>query len=267
MALTPHHDTITALSWSRTGLLASGARDRTVKLWRCADGALTELMTLPFPSPVRWLCFHPDGVRLFVLLNGEKAVRVWHLDRLGSKMAELGLADGLEKLEAQALPPATAATPVVPVLVPPDGPNGLRTELFTDLELRRCVKVRYDRDLNVDWGTGSPDPLVPADNFSVRWTGWLKAPQPGRYFFQLKGDDTARMWLDGKLVLDSVSNPCTLPINLSDRPHALRIEHKDVWGNASIQLKWGKTETGLAPVPAEVLFHDRATAEKTALKP
>src|SRR5919202_2777710 len=31
------------------------------------------------------------------------------------------------------------------------------------------VFVRDDPEINFDWGTGSPNPSVPADNFSVRW--------------------------------------------------------------------------------------------------
>ncbi len=104
-ALTPHRDWVTALSWSGERLLASGSRDRTVKLWRCDDGVLTELVTLRQPVPVRWLGFHPDGVRLYVLLEGERALRVWHLDRLRDRLTETGLGAGLEIVQARPLSP------------------------------------------------------------------------------------------------------------------------------------------------------------------
>ncbi len=32
------------------------------------------------------------------------------------------------------------------------------------------VYVRNDRDIDFDWGSDSPAPGVPDDNFSVRWT-------------------------------------------------------------------------------------------------
>jgi WD40 repeat protein len=88
---TPHHDRVVALAFAGSCLLASGSRDRRVKLWHCEGGTLRELMTLPMPAPVRWLAFHPDGVRLFVLLERERAVRVWHLDRLRDRLRHLGL--------------------------------------------------------------------------------------------------------------------------------------------------------------------------------
>jgi WD40 repeat protein len=105
-ALTPQRDWVTALSWSGEHLLASGSRDRTVKLWRCEDGVLTELITLRQPAPVRWLGFHPDGVRLYVLLEGERAVRIWHLDRLRDRLTETGLGADLEIVQPRALPPS-----------------------------------------------------------------------------------------------------------------------------------------------------------------
>jgi WD40 repeat protein len=103
--LTPHRDGVTALSFAGNGLLASGSRDKTVKLWRWDGEALTELLTLRQPAPVRWLCFHADGVRLFVLPEGEQAVRVWHLDGLRSRLTEMNLGADLDGIEPQASAP------------------------------------------------------------------------------------------------------------------------------------------------------------------
>jgi WD40 repeat protein len=102
---TAHRDAVTAVAFAGS-LLASGSRDRTVRLWRCDGGRLDEVLTLPMPGPVRGLAFHPDGVRLFVLLERERAVRVWHLDGLRTRLEALGLAGGLEGIEAAPLPPA-----------------------------------------------------------------------------------------------------------------------------------------------------------------
>jgi WD40 repeat protein len=89
-----HRDGVRALAWSG-GLLASGSRDRSLKFWVYEDGELRELLALSQPSAVRWLAFHPGGGRLFVLLEGERAVRVVHLDRLFAGLNEMGLGAGL----------------------------------------------------------------------------------------------------------------------------------------------------------------------------
>jgi hypothetical protein len=35
--------------------------------------------------------FHPDGQQLGVLVYGDWAVRIWHLDRLRERLARMGL--------------------------------------------------------------------------------------------------------------------------------------------------------------------------------
>jgi formylglycine-generating enzyme required for sulfatase activity len=271
--LTPHRDGVTAVSFAGNGLLASGSHDKTVKLWRWDGEALTELLTLRQPGPVRWLGFHADGVRLFVLLEDERAVRVWHLDGLRSRFLEMHLDAGLEGIEPVPLPsPVPVPAPEPPATETPQGPNGLRAELFTDMDLRHCVKVRYDPQIDFDWGRGSPDRLLPADYFSIRWTGWLKAPKPGKYTLRLEADDGARLWLDGRLLIDYwrwlPGNSSTAEVDLTAQPHEMRVEYVEVADEASIHLSWAlKDGFGMQPVPPWALFHDRATAEKAIAPP
>ena len=66
-----------------------------MRLWHCDGGRLDPLLTIGVPGRVRSLAFHPDGVRLFVLLDRDRAIRVWHLDRLRSRPESLGLGTGL----------------------------------------------------------------------------------------------------------------------------------------------------------------------------
>jgi WD40 repeat protein len=260
-----HRDEVRAVSWSGRRLLASGSRDRTVKLWQVDRGSLTELLTLRQPAAVRWLAFHPDGVRLFVLLERERAVRVWHLDRLRQRLSDLGLGTGLDAIEPRALPkPAPAPAAVPPVVERPAGPNGLKAELFADMYLRHCAKVRYDPQIDFNWEQGSPDPLLSADYFSARWTGWLKAPRPGRYTLRLEADDGARLWLDGKLLIGLV--PHEVEVELGNRPHALRVEYFELNATASIRLSWAQAGGfAMQPVPPAVLFHDRTAADRAVL--
>lgn len=48
----------------------------------------------------------------------------------------------------------------------------------------------------------SPAEGVPVNDYSVRWTGWLRPPASGHYVFYITVDDGARLWLDGRQVLD-----------------------------------------------------------------
>jgi serine/threonine protein kinase/WD40 repeat protein len=270
-ALTPHRDRVEALAWSGR-LLASGSGDRTVKLWDYAGGKLTELLTLRQPDRVRWLAFHPDGVRLFVLLDRERAVRVWHLDRLRARLTELALGEDLEGIEGRALPPAVPEPPPAPpVAVLAEGPNGLRAELFADRELRHCVKVRHDAQINFAWAEASLDPLLSKDAFSVRWSGWLKAPRPGRYKLRLESAGGSRLWLDDRLLIDrwqARTGLHTVEVELTGRPHKLRVEYVNQTGGAGICLSWvQRGGFSQQPVPSAALFHAPPGAAKILRPP
>jgi WD40 repeat protein len=72
-------------------LLASGCADRTVRLWQRDGDTFHELLALRFPAAVTAVAFRPGGDQLAVVVRGEHAVRVWHLDRLRQRLAALGL--------------------------------------------------------------------------------------------------------------------------------------------------------------------------------
>jgi hypothetical protein len=52
---------------------------------------MTEYLTFRTAAPVRSLAFAADGAALAVLLERERAVRVWRLDRLRQRFAQLGI--------------------------------------------------------------------------------------------------------------------------------------------------------------------------------
>lgn len=44
---------------------------------------------------------------------------------------------------------------------------------------------------------------MPAERFSVCWTGWVVPPAPGRYVLHLHVDDGSRLGLAERLLLDA----------------------------------------------------------------
>jgi WD40 repeat protein/predicted Ser/Thr protein kinase len=265
--LKDHADAITSLAFASDSLLASASRDRTVRLTAWDGQTLSPLFALRQGAPVQRIAFAPDNRRLLVLVQNERAVRVWHLDRLWPRLDALSPAAPLPPLPPSA-PSAGPFPPVPPPVVeePARGPHGLRAELFDGPDFDRKVATRHDLLPNRDWGTGTPDARLLPDWFSIRWTGWLKAPRAGRYTFRLQADDGTRLWVDGKLLLNrweglaGTAHETTL--DLSAGPHALRLDYFQAMGKASISLHWSPPGGRPGPVPAEALFHDRADAEK-----
>ncbi|MCX7934193.1 MAG: PA14 domain-containing protein, partial [Planctomycetota bacterium] len=81
--------------------------------------------------------------------------------------------------------------------------KGLRGEYFGSISFVDTKLVRLDSSINFDWGAGAPAPEVSADNFSCRWTGKLKPPRTGVYYFYTISDDGVRLWLDNRLLIDN----------------------------------------------------------------
>jgi hypothetical protein len=100
-----------------------------------------------------------------------------------------------------------------------------------------------DPIINFDWGTGSPDPIVPNDGFSVRWTGQVVPTYSETYTFYTRTDDGARLWVNGALLLDHWVNQGPTEwsgtISLSaGTPASVVFEYFENAGGAVAQLSW-----------------------------
>lgn len=84
---------------------------------------------------------------------------------------------------------------------------GLKGEYFNNRELKgEPTLVRTDTDVNFDWGAFSPEPSLTPQNFSARWTGKLKAPDSGKYLLGAAGNGGLRVYVDGQLFVEDVTN-------------------------------------------------------------
>jgi beta-glucosidase len=93
----------------------------------------------------------------------------------------------------------------------------------------------------------SPDPKIPADHFSVRWTGRLIPPASGTYRLGASTDDGVRLYLDGKLLIDSwFDRGATLDYVTVDlqagKQYDIRMEYYENTGWAYATLVWAREE-------------------------
>jgi WD40 repeat protein len=82
-----HRDSVETIAFVGPDLIASGSLDRSVRLWRRTAGGLEEVLTLSFVGPV--IRVLSTGSHLAVLVQGERAVRLWNLAKLQRELAEL----------------------------------------------------------------------------------------------------------------------------------------------------------------------------------
>ncbi len=112
--------------------------------------------------------------------------------------------------------------------------------------------VRYDADVNFDWGTGSPAPFIPVDNFSVKWARVLNLTA-GEYQFDFTVDDGVRFYVNNQLLLDEVQQTgaasyqvrATLPQGNNE----FRVEYVEYSGQASIEFTMTPLHVFVTPTP------------------
>lgn len=126
-----------------------------------------------------------------------------------------------------------------------DNKKGLKGNYFSNSSLKGTPVVeRKDEQLSFKWTLYSPDPeKLQPDNYSVRWTGKLDAPDSGKYKLGLRGNDGFRLYLNGKLVIDhweklSYSTK-TIDVDFSKgQTYDIAVEFHENRGEANIELIW-----------------------------
>ncbi len=79
--------------------------------------------------------------------------------------------------------------------------GGISASYYSGHNFNRFLLRKVDRQLNFKW-KGRPTKGVPADHFSVRWIGYLHAPESGPYEICLRFDDAARLKLANHVLID-----------------------------------------------------------------
>ncbi len=110
-----------------------------------------------------------------------------------------------------------------------------------------AILGRRDAAIDFDWGTGSPDPAVPADGFSARWARTVGF-QAGTYRFYASSDDGVRIYVDGQAVVDAwikqkLPNTHHGDITLSAGQHTVVVDYFEEGGEAAIHVWWDRLDT------------------------
>ncbi|PYM24295.1 MAG: hypothetical protein DMD78_09295, partial [Candidatus Rokuibacteriota bacterium] len=135
-------------------------------------------------------------------------------------------------------------------IAPPGGlacpPTVWFTEYFSNVSLsgtptRTACEPHGDpasRELFQLYGVGAPDGL-PADNFSVRWTGRFPFAATA-YTFRALANDAARIYVDGVLILTTANQGQTYWVtrNVTAGEHEVKIEFWDASGTANVAVDW-----------------------------
>ncbi|MGD9696375.1 MAG: LamG-like jellyroll fold domain-containing protein [Thermoleophilia bacterium] len=135
---------------------------------------------------------------------------------------------------------------------------GLHGSYYANRDLAgRPTLQRLDANIDVDWANGSPDPSIPVDNFSVRWTGSIDVPATDTYVFRSVADDGVRLSIDGYLVLNrwdyALDGIQSLDIPLTEGRHRIELTYREFGGAAQVHLWWKRGGGSFEIVPQAAL--------------
>ncbi len=163
---------------------------------------------------------------------------------------------GLDTALAAALPDGL----VVPGLTLADPQyQGLRGDYYAGVNFEQLKPPRIDRTVDFEWFPDSPGGQVPADFFSVRWSGQVQPRYTEVYTFTTLSDDGVRLWVDGLLIIDNwtdhpqTENSGRMALT-AGRWYPIVLEFYEKGGGATIRLSWSSRSQAREIIPAERLY-------------
>lgn len=96
------------------------------------------------------------------------------------------------------------------------------------------------KELDLDWGPGSPHPIIPKDYFSARFKNKWKIDSTDLYSIKVSADDKIRVYVDGQLVIDSwkyvPGGNREVQLPLTKGVHDIRVDYYENILNARVKV-------------------------------
>ncbi len=136
--------------------------------------------------------------------------------------------------------------------------GGLKGEYYDNKDLTSLKLTRTDPTVNFNWGSGSPDPSIGSESFSVRWTGQVKADHNETYTFYTTSNDGVRLWVNGQLIINNwtdhtaTENKGTITLE-AGKWYTLKLEYYESSGSSVISLSYSSPSISKQIIPSDHL--------------
>jgi glucose/arabinose dehydrogenase len=150
--------------------------------------------------------------------------------------------------------------------------DGLRGEYYDNQDFTNLKLTRVDQTVNFDFGSGSPNPSIGVDTFSIRWTGKVEAKYNENYTFYTTTDDGVRLWVNGQQVINNFRDQPTTEVSgnitlEAGKKYDIRLDYYDKAGKAVSKLAWSSASQIKEIIPKSQLYSPgspTATLQTTA---
>ena len=172
--------------------LVSGGADKKLNVWNEGGGRHKQMADAA--GDIYGVAVSPDS-KLVAAASSDGKTRVYAME--DGKLL-LQLPGGIPGMEPPGPPPV-----VLNGLKPGSG-TGLRGRYFSNVTLEGPPALtRVDTGIDLDLNTNGPGGGLAQQNISVRWEGYVEAPVSGTYTFYTRTDDGARLWVNGRQLVDA----------------------------------------------------------------
>ncbi|HEV2695239.1 MAG TPA: PA14 domain-containing protein [Verrucomicrobiae bacterium] len=118
---------------------------------------------------------------------------------------------------------------------------------------------RIDGDVDFDWSSNAPDPLIGRTNFVARWTGSLQSQYDDAYELGVIASGGTRLWVNGKLIIDdwtahssSVTNRGLVALK-AQQFYNIQLNYLQRYGGV-VRLQWRRPSAEFATIPQTQLY-------------
>jgi hypothetical protein len=141
--------------------------------------------------------------------------------------------------------------------------TGLKGEYFSDAALSKLLFTRTDHNVSfLDWTQLGVHYKITSNTFSVRWSGKVMAQYTEAYTFTAETGGGVRLWVDGKLIIDSWKEMYPGQLNatainlVAGQKYDIKLEHFNTDDRKGMGLYWTSASTKKEYVPMDQLFSD-----------
>ncbi len=210
------------------------------------------------PGVYRFTATSDDGIRVWI--DEELVINEWYDHPARTVSVEKSLDAGHHLVEVEFYENGGMATAELTWMPLSTSLRSWHASYWNNTTLSgEPVFQRSESTLDHNWGVGSPDVTVAADDFSARWTRYVDLA--GLYRFTATSDDGIRVWVDNELIINAWSVHPAKTVNaekqLSAGEHWIVVEYYEATGLAVAELSWERVSDTLMGWQAE--YYDNMT--------